>query len=101
MKSVTRPVHPGQIIRQKLQTLGVSISAAARTLGINRTNFSDLVNGHAGISARVALRLSAGLGGTPEEWMQHQTDYELHLARGRIRAISRQVRKIEGRHDAQ
>lgn len=94
MKSTTKTIHPGQIIRLKLQLLGVSISAAARALGINRTHFSDLVNGHIGISATVALRLSLGLGGRAEDWMQHQTDYELHLARGRFLDISRQVIKI-------
>lgn len=97
MKSTTKTIHPGQIIRLKLQLLGVSISAAARALGINRTHFSDLVNGHIGISPTVALRLSLGLGGRAEEWMQHQTDYELHLARSRFLTISRQVQKIEGK----
>ena len=99
MKSVTRPVHPGQIIRQKLQTLGVSISAAARALGLSRTHFSDVVNGHAGISAGVALRLQLAIGGTAEEWMQRQMDYELHLARGQFLKVSRQVQKIKGWHD--
>lgn len=94
MKSTNNAIHPGQIIRLKLQLLGVSISAAARALGINRTHFSDLVNGHVGISATVALRLSLGLSGRAEDWMQHQTDYELHLARGRFLEISRQVIKI-------
>lgn len=62
VKSTTKTIHPGQIIRLKLQLLGVSISAAARSLRINRTHFSDLVNGHVGISATVAMRLSLGLG---------------------------------------
>jgi addiction module HigA family antidote len=95
VKSVTKVVHPGQIVKSKLKVLGVSISEAARALGISRTHFSDIVNGHAGISANGALRLSLGIGGTPEEWMQHQTDYELHLARGQFLTISRQVRKIK------
>ncbi len=94
MKTVTKVVHPGQIIRLKLQILGVSISEAARALSISRTHFSDIVNGHAGISASLALRLSLGLGGAAEEWLRHQLDYELHVARGRFLAISRQVRKI-------
>lgn len=98
MKTVTKVVHPGQIIRLKLQILSVSISEAARALSISRTHFSDIVNGHAGISASVALRLSLGLGGTAEEWLQHQMNYELHLAHGQFLTISRQVRKIkEGR----
>lgn len=96
MKSTTKTIHPGQIIRLKLQLLGVSISAAARALGINRTHFSDLVNGHIGISPTVALRLSLCLGNRAEDWMRYQTDYELHRARGQFLAISRQVKQIDG-----
>jgi len=96
VKTVTKVVHPGQIIRLKLQILGVSISEAARALGISRTHFSDVVNGHAGISAGVALRLALAIGdSTAEEWLSHQMDYELHLARGQFLTISRQVRKIK------
>lgn len=95
MTTVSKVIHPGQIIRLKLKILGISISEAARALGISRTHFSDIVNGHAGISASVALRLSLGVGGTAEEWLLHQMDYELHLARGHFLTISRQVRQIE------
>lgn len=93
--TVSKVTHPGQIIRLKLKTLGVSISEASKALGISRTHFSDIVNGHAGISASVALRLSLGIGGTAEEWFNHQMDYELHLARGQFLMVSRQVRQIE------
>lgn len=99
MKTVTKVPHPGQIIKQKLESLGVSISAAARALGLSRTHFSDVVNGHAGLSAGVALRLSLAIGDTAEEWLRHQVDYELHLARGQFLKISRQVQKIKGGHD--
>jgi addiction module HigA family antidote len=100
MKIVTKVPHPGQILRQKLEDLGVSISEAARALGLSRTHFSDVVNGHAGLSAGVALRLSLAIGDTTaEEWLQHQMDYELHLARGQFLKISHQVRKIKGGHD--
>ncbi|HUX62237.1 HigA family addiction module antitoxin [Sulfuricella sp.] len=98
MNAPTKAIHPGQIIRLKLKILGVSISAAATSLGINRTHFSDLINGRIGISPTMALRLSIGLGGSAEDWMEHQTDFELHLARGRFLAISRQVQKLSARH---
>lgn len=96
MNSTNKAIHPGQIIRLKLKLLRVSISAAARALGTNRTHFSDLVNGHIGISPTMALRLSLSLGGRAEDWMQHQINYELHRARGQFLAISRQVKKIDG-----
>jgi len=96
MKTITKVPHPGQIIKRKLENLDVSISAAARALDLSRTHFSDVVNGHAGLSAGVALRLSLAIGDTTaEEWLQHQMDYELHLARGQFLKISRHVRKIK------
>lgn len=101
MKPATKAIHPGFIIRLRLKILRVSISEAARALGVCRTHFSDVVNGHAGISANVALRLSLGLGGTPEEWLSHQSDFELQLVRERFPGISRQVKKIGGHRDAE
>jgi len=95
VKTVTQVIHPGQIIRLKLKIMGVSISEAAKALGISRTHFSDIVNGHAGISASVALRLALGIGDTAENWLSHQMDYELHVARGQFLTISRQVRSIK------
>jgi len=95
VETVTKVIHPGQIIRLKLKIMGVSISEAAKALGISRTHFSDIVNGHAGISASVAIRLSLGIGDTAENWLSHQMDYELHVARGQFLPISRQVRSIK------
>ena len=101
MKPATKAIHPGFILRVRLKILRVSISEAARALGICRTHFSDVVNGRAGISANIALRLSLSIGGSPEEWLSHQCDYDLQLARERFLGISRQVRKIGGRRDAE
>jgi len=93
--TATKAIHPGQIIRLKLKILGISISKASRALGISRTHFSDIVNGQAGISASMALRLALGIGGTAEEWRLHQMNYELDLARENFLTISRQVQLIK------
>ncbi|MGE4449102.1 MAG: HigA family addiction module antitoxin [Azospira sp.] len=95
MTTATKVIHPGQIIRLKLQIMGIGISKAARALGISRTHFSDIVNGQAGISASMALRLSLGIGGTAEEWLLHQMNYELDLARENFLTISRQVQELK------
>lgn len=101
MKKDTNVIYPGQIIRLRLKLLGVSISEAARTLGVSRSHFSEVINGHTSISANMALRLSLGIGGTPEEWLSHQTDYELDLARCQLVGLSNAVRKITGVRDAE
>lgn len=75
------PPHPGEIIRELcLKPLGVSVSEAARALGVSRKALSELLNGHTGVSPEMALRLSIAFDTTPESWMAHQTQYDLWKA---------------------
>ena len=72
------PPHPGEIIRELcLKPLGVSVSEAARALGVSRKAMSELLNGHVGVSPEMALRLSMAFDTTPESWMAQQTQYDL------------------------
>lgn len=72
------PPHPGEIIRELcLKPLGVSVSEAARALGVSRKALSELLNGHVGVSPEMALRLSMAFDTTPESWMAQQTQYDL------------------------
>jgi antitoxin HigA-1 len=90
------PPHPGQVIRRQcLEPLGLSVTDAARGLGVSRNTLSMLINGRAGISPDMAIRLSKGFGGTPESWLRQQMHYDLWQARQRHRAI--RVRKFERR----
>lgn len=72
------PVHPGEILKGLyLEPLEITITAAASQLGITRKTLSQLINGHAGVSAEMALRLSKALNTTPELWLNMQQSYDL------------------------
>jgi addiction module HigA family antidote len=72
------PPHPGHIIRELcLEPLGLTVTAAARALGVSRKALSELLNGKAGISAEMAARLSIAFDTTPESWLMQQAMYNL------------------------
>jgi len=75
------PPHPGEIIRNDcLAPLGLTITRAAKGLGVSRKHLSALVNGRAGISPNMAIRLSKAFGGSPESWLRQQMQYDLRQA---------------------
>ena len=74
------PAHPGEVIREYLPK-GLPVTAVAERLGVTRQAFSALLNGRAGISAEMALRLEAGLGTSAEMWIEMQAGYDLWKAR--------------------
>ena len=76
------PPHPGEVLREGwLTPLGLSVTAAAEHFGIARKTLSEILNGQAGISAPMALRLSQALGTTAEHWLILQAHYDLWQAR--------------------
>lgn len=76
------PPHPGEIVRKDcIEPLDLTITDAAKGLGVTRKALSELVNGHTGISPKMAIRLSKAFGGSPESWLQQQMLYDLHQAK--------------------
>jgi addiction module HigA family antidote len=72
------PPHPGEIIRDLyVEPLGLTVTQAAAGLGVSRKTLSLLLNGHAGVSPEMAVRLSGAFGRTPEGWLQLQMQYDL------------------------
>ena len=72
------PPHPGKIIKSLcLDPLGLSVTAAAKGLGISRKTLSAILNGRAGISPEMAVRLSIAFDTTAESWINQQTQYDL------------------------
>lgn len=72
------PPHPGEIIKELcIEPLGLSVTEAAKSLGITRKTLSALLNGRSGISSEMALRLSKVFGRTPEGWLKLQIQYDL------------------------
>ena len=72
------PPHPGGVIRRQcLEPLGLTVTEAAKGLGVSRNTLSMLLNGRLGISPEMAIRLSEAFGGSPESWLQQQMQYDL------------------------
>ncbi len=75
------PPHPGLSVRHDcLEPLGLNVTDAARRLGISRKQLSDIVNGHAGISPEMAIRLDKAFGGGAATWLRLQAAYDLAQA---------------------
>ena len=82
------PPHPGLSVRYDcLEPLGLSVTEAARRLGVSRKQLSSLVNGHSGISPEMAIRLDKAFGGGAEVWHRLQTAYDFAQAMKRADEI--------------
>jgi addiction module HigA family antidote len=76
------PIHPGRIVRHDcLEPLGLSVTEGAKVLGVTRQTLNNVVNGKAGISPEMAIRLSKAFGSTAETWLRMQLAYDLAAAR--------------------
>lgn len=75
---IFNPAHPGEVLRDYLGSL--SVSEAADRLGVTRAHLSRILNGRAGISAPMSLRLSAALGTSPDFWLKMQMQRDLWVA---------------------
>ena len=79
-KSGMPPVHPGEILREELEELGLSANAMAQALDVPANRVSSILRGRRGITADTALRLSRFFGTTPQVWMNLQKTFELRTA---------------------
>jgi addiction module HigA family antidote len=83
-----KPIHPGVFVREDcLKPLGLSITEAAKVLGVSRQALNNLVNGKAAISLDMAIRLTKAFGSTVETWLKLQMNYDLTQASKREGAI--------------
>ena len=75
------PPHPGEVIKELcLEPLGISVTAAADGLGVSRKTLSAILNGRAGISPEMAVRLSIAFDTSSESWLNQQAQYDLWRA---------------------
>lgn len=89
------PPHPGLSIKVDcLEPSGLTVTDGAKALGVSRQALSKLINGTAGISPEMALRLAKAFGSTPELWLRLQLAYDLAQAQKREAEITRDVRKV-------
>jgi len=83
------PPHPGEVLRSLcLEPLGLTVTDAAKALGVSRKTLSAILNRRAGISPEMAVRLSLAFDTTAESWLAQQLQYDLWQAeqkRGSLR----------------
>jgi addiction module HigA family antidote len=81
------PPHPGEVLRQLcLEPLNLTVTDAARSLGVSRKALSSILNGRAGISPEMAVRLSLAFDASAESWLNQQLQYDLwHAEKDRQR----------------
>ncbi len=78
------PPHPGEILREYIEETHKTITEIAQGIGISRKNLSLILNGHAGVTAEMAIRLGAAFGTTPELWVNLQKQYDLWQAKQKV-----------------
>ena len=92
-KSGLPPVHPGEILKEDvLPSVGLSVTAAAKALGVSRQLLHDILAERRPLSAVMCLKLSRLLGGSPEVWMRLQAAYDLKMAERDKKVMQRVVR---------
>lgn len=92
MTRMHNPPHPGEVLRDGVFTdTGLTVTDFAQRIGVTRVALSRVLNGKAGISADMAVRIAAALGGSAESWLHMQADFELWQAE---KTLKREVSKI-------
>ena len=82
------PSHPGEVLRQLcLEPLNLTVTDAARSLGVSRKALSSILNGRAGISPEMAVRLSIAFNTSSESWLNQQVQYDLWHAEKNRRSL--------------
>ena len=93
MTRMFNPPHPGEMLRDGVfNGTGITITAFAQRIGVTRATLSNVLNGKNGISADMAARLAAALGGSAESWLNLQLQYDLALSEA---ALKETVAKIQ------
>jgi len=96
------PPHPGLLVRREcLDIWALTVTEAARILGVTRQALNNVVNGKSGVSPEMAIRLDKAFGGGAEGWLQHQLAYELAQARKRAHTFEVQSMADQRQEDSQ
>jgi len=90
--TMKNPPHPGELVGDNLDELGVSVSDAAKALGISRQQLHNVIAGRYGITPEMAMRLEKALGSTADTWLRMQMNYD--LAQLRAKAASLKVKRL-------
>ena len=95
MTNALPPIHPGEIIRQDiLPEVGLSVTAAAKALGISRQMLHAILAGRKPLSAVMCLKVARLFGGSPEVWMRLQATYDLKKSAENKKVMARVARIV-------
>jgi antitoxin HigA-1 len=91
--SMKNPPHPGRLIKDDIEALGLSVAQAAEGLGVTRQQLYRVINGECGVSAEMAVRLERGLGSSAATWLRMQMNHDLAQVQKRADQLS--VKKLK------
>ncbi len=77
------PPHPGRLVKDEIEALGLSVAKAAEGLGVTRQQLYRVINGECGISPEMAVRLEKGIGSSADAWLRMQMTFDLAQVRAR------------------
>ena len=90
------PPHPGEVLRDGVFTgTGITVTSFAQRIGVTRVTLSNLLNGKNGVSADMAVRLAAALGGNAESWLHVQAQYDLAISEKSLKKIIAKIEPLE------
>ena len=96
MARMHNPPHPGDVLKDGVFADNlVSVTDAAAALGVTRVSLSRVLNGKAGVSAEMAVRLGKWLGTGPEVWINMQAQYELWKAEQALKTLVRKIPRLK------
>ncbi len=81
MLNKRKPIHPGHLFKEEvLATLGLTVTKAAKDLGVTRKTLSEFLNNHSSLSPGMAIRIGKATGTSPESWLNMQSKLDLWKA---------------------
>jgi len=90
--AMKQPVHPGKLIKHCIESSGLSVTEAAKGLGVTRQTLSRVINAKTSLSTEMAIRASKAFGSTPEHWLRMQMAHD--MARMRNKAAHIKVKRF-------
>lgn len=84
MKNLTEPIHPGEVLADELEAIGMTAAALAVRIGVPKNRLYEIINEQRGVTADTAMRLGVFFGTGPNLWLNLQKSHELDVARQKI-----------------
>ncbi len=92
MTRMHNPPHPGEVLKDGVFTgTGITVTDLARRIGVTRVTLSNVLNARNGVSADMAVRLAAALGGSAESWLHMQAQYDLAASEKGLQQIGAKI----------